>query len=217
MVHFGGYGFNKSHASAYGLVSYQTAYLKANFPVEYMAALCSSEIGRSSLASKEVESKLVSYLGDAKDMGLTVLPPDVQTSRAVFTVESPVGSAAPQIRFGLLAIKNVGDGAVESIIKSREAHGVFESLDDFCARVDTRLTNRKVLESLIKAGAFDRLSKLPAHLSRPRFLDQVEPALNASSKVKADQDFSTSSLFGEEDLKAMAKSSRLAPESTAEW
>src|SRR6185503_1977113 len=104
-------------------LSYQTAYLKANFPVEYMAALCSSEIGRSTMTSKDVESKLVGYLGDCSDMGIEVLPPDVQKSGGIFTVESPVHSSTPQIRFGLLAIKNIGEGAVESIIKARKNEG----------------------------------------------------------------------------------------------
>jgi DNA polymerase III subunit alpha len=133
MAKFGGYGFNKSHASAYGLVSYQTAFLKANFPVEYMAALCTSEIGHSSMASKEVESKLVGYLRDCETMGIEVLPPDVQVSVDKFTVENPVGASPSQIRFGLLAIKNVGLGAVESIINARK-EGKFESLHDLCRR-----------------------------------------------------------------------------------
>lgn len=217
MAHFGGYGFNKSHASAYGLVSYQTAYLKANFPVEFMAALCTSEIGRSSLASKEVESKLVSYLGDCKDMGIDVLPPDVLSSGKIFTVENKVGAPTSQIRFGLLAIKNVGDGAVESIVAARSKDGPFQSLDDFCSRIDTRLANRKVLESLVKAGAFDKMSSLPPRQSRPRFLEHVETVLDAGSKIKADEEFMTSSLFGAEDLKAITKTSRQMPDSNAEW
>ncbi len=217
MAHFGGYGFNKSHASAYGLVSYQTAFIKANFPVEYMAALCSSEIGRSSVAGKETESKLVSYLGDCKDMKIEVLPPDVQKSHKVFTVESPVGAETQQIRFGLLAIKNVGEGAVDSIIASREKEGPFQSLDEFCRRVDTRLTNRKVVESLIKAGAFDTFATVPAQLARPRLLDQVEAALNLGAKLKADEDFVSNSLFGADDLKAMSNAARLLPASNAEW
>ncbi|MCB4757351.1 MAG: DNA polymerase III subunit alpha [Elusimicrobia bacterium] len=217
MVHFGGYGFNKSHASAYGLISYQTAYLKANFPVEYMAALCSSEIGRSTMASKETESKLAGYLGDSQDMGIEVLPPDVQRSETIFTVESPVGSENPQIRFGLLAVKNVGEGAVESIIQARGKGGPFQSLFDFCSRVDTRQANRKVVESLIKAGAFDSLEQTPAHRTRPLLLEQVEEALEAGSKVKAASEFATQSLFGESELKAMTQLAPSQKTSTAEW
>jgi DNA polymerase-3 subunit alpha len=158
IVQFGGYGFNKSHASAYGLVSYQTAFLKANYPVEFMAAVLTSEIGHSNLGSKEVESKLVTYLGEAEEMGIRILPPDVRSSGAVFAVENPPEDRqTPRIRFGLLAVKNVGDGAVASILETRKAQGAFQSLDEFCARVDTRQTNRKVVESLVKAGAFDAL------------------------------------------------------------
>jgi DNA polymerase-3 subunit alpha len=216
MVHFGGYGFNKSHASAYGLISYQTAYLKANFPVEYMAALCTNEIGRSSMASKEEESKLVGYLGDCRDMGIEVLPPNVHISSATFSVESAVGSPKPQIRFGLVAVKNVGVGAVESIIKARQ-DGKFESLGDFCARVDTRLTNKRVVESLIKAGAFDSLVPLPALQARPRLLEQVDEALSAGAKLKADSDFAEQSLFGETEIKAMTKPTSTELASKAEW
>lgn len=217
MVHFGGYGFNKSHASAYGLVSYQTAYLKANFPVEYMAALCTNEIGHSTMASKEVESKLVGYLGDCKDMNIDVLPPDIQKSVATFIVESPVGAARSQIRFGLLAIKNVGEGAVESVIKTRNSIGAFESLEDFCGRVDTRLTNKKVVESLVKAGAFDSLTKERPHQSRPRLLERVEGALSAGAKLKENLDFAKTSLFGESEIRALTKVNSAASESKAEW
>jgi len=217
LVHFGGYGFNKSHASAYGLVSYQTAYIKANFPVEYMAALCTSEIGRSTMASKDAESKLTSYLGDCKGMNIQVLPPDVQKSSAIFSVESPVGAEKPMIRFGLTAVKNVGEGAVLSMITAREKGGPFESLIDFCTRVDTRLTNRKVVESLIKAGAFDSFLPFLPKQTRARLMDQIEHALETGSKAKADVDFASSSLFGEEELKAISKSNRQVAHSAAEW
>lgn len=216
MVHFGGYGFNKSHASAYGLISYQTAYLKANYPVEYMAALCSNEIGRSTMASKEEESKLVGYLNDCKDMSIEVLPPNVQISDSHFTVESPVGAPKPQIRFGLLAVKNVGLGAVESIIKARE-NGKFESLHDFCSRIDTRLTNKRVVESLIKAGALDHLMGKPARQSRPQFLEQVDEALSHGIKAKEDETFAQESLFGELEIKAMSKVVRATSESRMSW
>lgn len=217
MVHFGGYGFNKSHASAYGLVSYQTAYLKANYPVEYMAALCTSEIGRSSMASKEVESKLVGYLGDCKTMGIEVLPPDIQKSMMTFTVESPIGSKQPRIRFGLLAIRNVGEGAVESIVGTRKKEGAFQSLEDFCSRVDTRLTNKRAVESLVKAGAFDSLLSEPSTKARPRLLERVEPALDAGVKLKENADFAKSSLFGESEIRAITKVSAGPMDSKAEW
>lgn len=217
MVHFGGYGFNKSHASAYGLVSYQTAYLKANYAVEFMAALCSSEIGHSTMASKDVESKLVGYLSDCRDTGINVLPPSVQISGPSFSVESPVNSQKPQIRFGLTAIKNVGTGAVESIIQARSA-GPFESLGDFCKRVDVRLVNRKVIESLIKGGAFDSLYETPHQQTRPRLLEQIDDALDAGTKLKNHQDFAQNSLFGEMDLQSLAKKpSPPKPESKTVW
>lgn len=217
MAHFGGYGFNKSHASAYGLVSYQTAYIKANFPVEYMAALCTSEIGRSSMASKEVESKLVGYLGDCKDMKIQVLPPDIQKSDMTFTVESPVGAPSSSIRFGLLALKNVGEGAVESIIASRKKEGPFASLEDFCGRVDTRLVNRKVVESLVKAGAFDSLDNRPINQKRPALLALVEHALDAGSKLKENADFAKNSLFGESEIKALTKVQSKGGPPVADW
>ena len=110
---FAGYGFNKSHSAAYGLISYQTAYLKANYPVEFMAAVLTSEIGHSHLGSKEVESKLVTYMGESQEMGIEILQPDVQKSVDVFSIETPpTEKENPAIRFGLLAVKNVGDGAV---------------------------------------------------------------------------------------------------------
>ncbi len=217
MAHFGGYGFNKSHASAYGLVSYQTAYLKANYPVEFMAALCSSEIGKSTLASKEGESKLVGYLGDCEDMGIAVLPPDVQKSSLSFTVESPVKSETPQIRFGLSAVKNVGTGAVESILASRAAHGAFPSLEEFCSRVDTRLVNRKVVESLVKSGAFDHFEELPAKKLRPAYLSRVESALDMGAKIKANNDFAKESLFGESEVQKMVRIPKKVGETTEEW
>jgi len=206
VVQFGGYGFNKSHASAYGLVSYQTAFLKANFPVEFMTALMTSEIGHSALGSKEVESKMVGYMGECQDMGIEILPPDVQRSRDVFTVESlPEAKASPTIRFGLLAVKNVGEGAVEGLLAVREK-SPFLSFDDFCARVDTRVTNRKVIESLTKAGAFDLFRpvlgpesdqvRLPEMcLWRAQLLDRAEESLSRASRVREEVSLGQGSLF----------------------
>ncbi|HOW27435.1 MAG TPA: DNA polymerase III subunit alpha [Elusimicrobiota bacterium] len=155
IVHFGGYGFNKSHATAYGLVSYQTAYLKANFPEEYMAALMTSEIGHSNLGAKEAESKLVWYINESENMGIQILPPDVNLSGTVFTIESAPKAENPKIRFGLLAVKNVGEGPVEAILKTRSEHGLAKSFDDFCLRMERGQINKKVVESLVKAGAMD--------------------------------------------------------------
>ena len=133
------YGFNKAHATCYGLIAYQTAYLKANYTVEYMTAVLT--------AFRANEEKVAAAIAECRRMGIDVLPPDVHRSDLEFTVE---GEA---IRFGLLAVKNVGQGAIESIIAARSDGGVFRSLTDFCSRIDLRLTNRKVLESLARVGA----------------------------------------------------------------
>jgi len=141
MAEFAGYGFNKSHSCAYALLAYQTAYLKTHYPVEFMAALLTSETGNT--------ERVVKYINEARGMGITVLPPDINTSDLDFT---PVSEA---IRFGLRAIKNVGESTVKGILQAREALGRFRSIFQFCDAVDTRLLNRRVLESLIKSGAMD--------------------------------------------------------------
>lgn len=139
--YFSGYGFNKSHSTAYALISYRTAYLKANFPVEFMAALLTSERNNT--------DKVVVYVNEAERMGIKILPPDINESFANFTVTQD-----KNIRFGLMAIKNVGKAALESIIEVRKTKK-FEDIFDFLDRVDSRTVNKKVLESLIKSGAMD--------------------------------------------------------------
>ncbi len=141
METFGKYGFNKSHSTAYAIISYQTAYLKAHYPAEFMAALLTSE--------KDNRDKIISHISSCRDMGLNVLPPDINESMSDFSV---VGE---HIRFGLGAVKNVGVGAIDSIISVREECGPFHSMVDFCDRVDPRKVNKRVIESLIKCGAFD--------------------------------------------------------------
>ena len=143
MEKFAGYGFNKSHSAAYALVAYQTAYLKAHYPLCYMAALLSYEMGKA--------EEVMKYVAVCRRMGIEVLPPDVNASRVSFTLEGE------GIRYGLAAIKNVGLGAVEEIVAERERGGPFRSFEDFCLRVDPGKVNKRVLEALIKAGAFDRL------------------------------------------------------------
>jgi DNA polymerase III subunit alpha len=150
MAYFAGYGFNKSHSTAYAIIAYQTAYLKANHSVEFMAALLTSEIRNT--------DKITKYIDECKNMNIKVLPPDINESYSDFTV------VEKNILFGLLAIKNVGETAVASIIEARNEHGKFLSLIDFCKRVDSRVVNKKVLESLIKCGAFDSLHKNRAEL-----------------------------------------------------
>ncbi|MBI4387202.1 MAG: DNA polymerase III subunit alpha [Elusimicrobia bacterium] len=180
MVQFGGYGFNESHSVAYGLVAYQTAYLKANFPLEYMTALLTSEIGHNALV-EDKENRLVTYLNEAKAMGMEILPPDVQHSEARFSIRDQA------IRFGLTAIKNVGEAAAQSIVQARAAGGAFPSLDDFCRRVDLRAANRKVIESLIKAGAMDALGEGHGIRHTRAFLQAaLETTMSRQSKIKED-------------------------------
>ena len=141
METFGKYGFNKSHSTAYAIVSYQTAYLKAHYPTEFVAALLTSE--------KDNRDKIISHISSCREMGINVLPPDINESMRDFSV---VGD---HIRFGLAAVKNVGVSAIESVIQARNAGGSFKSFVDFCNRVDPRKINKRVIESLIKCGAFD--------------------------------------------------------------
>jgi len=143
METFAGYGFNKSHSAAYAMISYQTGYLKAHYPVEFMAALLTSEKGN--------RDKVIKHISVCKEMGINVLPPDINQSVLDFSVDGG------NIRFGLAAVKNVGESAIESIIESRDSDGSFKSFLDFCSRVDLRKINKRVVESLIKCGAFDSL------------------------------------------------------------
>ena len=167
MEKFAGYGFNKSHSAAYALVSYQTAYLKTHYPVEFMAALLTSETSKP--------ENVVKYIAECKEMGIGVEPPDVQVSGEKFT---PHGEA---IRFGLAAVKNVGGNAIESIIKAREeVGGRFKSFWEFCEKVDLRVMNTRVIQSLIKAGALDSLGK------RGPLMKAVEPAMEKALKAQKD-------------------------------
>ena len=176
MEKFAGYGFNKSHAAAYALVAYETAYLKANYPVEFMAALLTSEMGDT--------DKIVKYIEECRAMGIRIQPPDVNVSAVQFSV------VADTIRFGLAAIKNVGEAAMASILRTRGEAGSFTTLEDFCARVDLRLVNRRVLESLIKAGAFDSLGLPRAHL-----LATADGALESGQRAQRDRAEGQASFF----------------------
>src|SRR2546423_6972773 len=177
---FAGYGFNKSHSAAYGVISYHTAYLKAHYPVEFMAGLLSNEINNT--------DKISVFVGECKRMRIAILPPDINKSALKFTPETVAGAgdAAGReadsagfrtpgynaIRYGLAAIKNVGEGAMEFVIAERERGGDFKSLDDFCGRLGARIANKKMIESLIKAGAFDFLGRQRAEL-----VDCIDEAL----------------------------------------
>ena len=173
---FAGYGFNKSHSAAYALVAYHTAYLKTHYPVEFMSALLTSEIGN--------QDKLTRYLAECKDMGIGILPPDVNSSDTAFT---PAGKA---IRFGLTAIKNVGESAIESVLEARQKLGRFDNLVEFCEQVDLRLLNKRVLESLIKAGAFDSLGS-----RRTQLLAVLDRAMELGQKLQRETENGQHGLF----------------------
>ena len=173
---FANYGFNKSHSAAYGVITYQTAWLKANYPVEFMAALLTVE--------RRDSDKVAEYASDARKMGVNVLPPDINKSAPDFRVEGT------DIYFGLYAIKGLGEGAVLKILEEREKSGRFKSLADFCSRLGSKVCNRKALESLIKSGAFDFCGE------RRQLLDSLEEAMawaqGAASMLSSGMD----SLFG---------------------
>ncbi|MBA3658357.1 MAG: DNA polymerase III subunit alpha [Gemmatimonadales bacterium] len=175
---FGRYGFNKSHSVAYSVLSYQTAWLKAHHPAEFMAALLSSEIGNT--------DKVVQYINEARELGLEILPPDVNESGFKFTV---VGER--RIRFGLGAVRNVGEGAIASIIAGRGT-GAFTTLTEFVERIDLRLCNKRVLESLVAAGACDSLG---GH--RKQLILALEGALGEAQLLQQERDAGQASLFGD--------------------
>ena len=196
METFARYGFNKSHSAAYALISYHTAYLKAHYPVEFMAALMSSEMGDT--------DKVIKNLAECREQGVEVMPPDVNEGGAEFTV---VGD---RIRFGLSAVKNVGGKAVEAIRETRETTGPFESLFDFCRRVDLKVVNRRVVENLIKCGAFDSTG-----VYRARLMASLDDALKTGQSSQRDRD---SSQFGMFDLlEVPAKDPMDAYEAMEEW
>ncbi len=172
---FAGYGFNKSHSASYAVISYQTAYLKAHYPVEFMAALLTSITGDS--------DKVSAYIAECQKMKIKVMPPDINESLRDFTV---VGDG---IRFGLVVIKNVGVGAVENILSVRKKDGKFTSLLNFCERVDLRAVNKRVIESLIKSGAFDSLGR------RAALLKKLESAMNKASLVQKETSNGQGALF----------------------
>src|SRR5919198_1417731 len=193
-----GIAVHNSHAGAYALVAYQTAYFKANYPVEFMAALLTSEMGDT--------DKIVKYIEECRAMGLRVEPPDVNRSAVKFSV------AGDTIRFGLAAIKNVGEAAMESILATRGKDGPFTTLEDFCTRVDLRLVNRRVLESLVKGGAFDSLGLPRAHL-----LAHTDAALEAGQRMQRDRIEGQGSFFDALLSPAAAPARREPAEIVSEW
>ncbi|MDD9304424.1 MAG: DNA polymerase III subunit alpha [Desulfobacter sp.] len=181
MEKFGGYGFNKSHSAAYALIAYQTAYLKANFPLEFIAALMTSERSNSDAVLK--------YMDECRNHEIKVLPPDVNQSDAFFTVDDDA------IRFGMAAVKGVGDAAIDAIVQIRETQGPYEGLYDFCERVNTSKANKKVLEALIKCGAFDGSKD-----KRSQMMAVLEDALDHGSRIQREKADAQLDLFADSGM-----------------
>lgn len=183
LAKFAEYGFNKSHSAAYGLVAYQTAWLKAYYRCEYMAALFTADSGNS--------DKMLIYLNDCAKAKIRVMPPDINQSFNSFTV------VKEQIRFGLSGVKNVGEGAIEAILQEREQSGPFQSFVDFCERIDFKRVNRRVVESLIKCGAFDSLGEV-----RAAMFEAIDEVMTHAQSVQKEKASAQISLFGGSDVSA---------------
>jgi DNA polymerase-3 subunit alpha len=190
MEHFAGYGFNKSHSTAYACLAYQTAYLKANYPWHFAAALLTIEAQNT--------DKLALYLGECRERGIPVLPPDINESQLRFTVEPGTG-----VRFGLTAIKNVGEGAIDSLLAVRARQGRLTSLHALCEDLDLRLVTKRAFESLVKAGAFDSfargddaLASLASRELRPRLFAAIDAACDHGARHQRDRDEGQAQLFG---------------------
>ncbi|MCM2283933.1 MAG: DNA polymerase III subunit alpha [Desulfobacula sp.] len=183
MEKFGGYGFNKSHSAAYALIAYQTAYLKANFALEFIAALMTSEKGNS--------DAVIKYMEECRTHHIQVLPPDVNKSNAHFTVSDGC------IRFGLAAVKNIGEAAIESIVENRNKDGDFKNLYDFCERVNVGKVNKKVVEALIKCGAFDSTQN-----KRSQMMAILEDALDHGSRIQKEKADAQLDLFADSNMGA---------------
>ncbi len=229
LVHFGGYGFNKSHAAAYALLAYKTAFLKANYPIEYMTVLLSSEIGRATLE----KSRLMEYVQEAEEMGIEIVPPDIQHSFTYFSIETRDGkdeksrgdivSLREGIRYALSAIKNVGEGAAEIIVQEREKSGKYKSFEDFLWRLVNTAEkslnhtgsgraglNRKTLESLIKAGACDCF-----HQPRAQLFASLDTLLE---KISREQRLAKQgSFFSNLDLTSIQESTAKSQPPISEW
>jgi len=198
MAKFAGYGFNKSHSAAYALIAYQTAYLKAHYPAQFMAALLSCDMNNT--------DKIVVYINECRDREIEVLPPDINESDKDFTV------VEDRIRFGLAAVKNVGEAALDSIIEVRLADGPYTSLEDFCCRVDLRRVNRRVLESLNKAGAFDSLG-----LKRSQIFAILDQALEQGQAAQRDRLSGQISLFAVMDSENEQPHTKIDIPSIPDW
>ena len=181
---FAGYGFNKSHSAAYGLVTYQTAYLKANYPVEFMCGVLSNEVSNT--------DKIAIFVGEVQAMGITILPPHVNHSGVQFIPEL-AGKEKWGVRYGLAAIKGVGEAACGMVLAERDQNGPFKSLEDFARRVDSRAVNKRILEGLIRSGAFDWTGE-----DRASLFVRIDKAIAAGASTQRDKAAGQISLFGEE-------------------
>src|SRR5690606_6452855 len=178
MEKFAGYGFNKSHAAAYALVAYQTAWLKTHYPAEFMAAVLSADMDST--------DKVVNFLAEARNMGLEVAPPDVNASGYPFEA-----LADRSLRYGLGAVKGVGRGAVDSIVLAREGHGRFDDLADFCRRVDAHKPNKRVLQALILSGSMDSFG-----CDRATLMAQLPDASRAAEQHARNAETGQNDMFG---------------------
>ena len=186
LTHFADYGFNKSHSAAYAWVAWQTAYLKANYPEEFMAAMLTSVM--------DAADKVSFYIEQCRHMGIAVLPPDINASSVNFSVD---GDA---IRFGLAAVRNVGEAALKDLEKERDNDGPFTSLMDFCSRIDMRSINKRVVESLIKCGAFDSLGA-----KRSQLLDVLSQTVDAAAVAQKEKSSVQMGLFDDEELNTVSE------------
>jgi DNA polymerase III subunit alpha len=197
MEQFAQYGFNKSHSTAYALLAYQTAYLKVHYPVQFMAALLTSEIGNT--------DKIVMYKAECKDMGIPVLPPDINESLLHFH------SSKESIRFGMLAIRNVGEGAIRSLLQFRDRNGRFRNLYHFCEEVESRSLNKRALESLVKSGALDSLG-----WKRSQYMALIDAAIEHGQKARRDRESGQKGLFADFTSSQSAISEPIPPD-IPEW
>jgi len=195
---FAGYGFNKSHSAAYGMISYQTAYLKANFPVCFMAALMSNDLDST--------DKISLFIGEAREMGIEVLPPSVNHSHTRFSIEDS------SIRYGLAAIKGVGHSASEAIVTARQQGGPFLSMADFCSRVEFRPMNKKTVEALVRSGAFSEI-----HPNRAGLMEQIDKCMAQAGAVARDLASGQGMFFLDENPNEIAKSAEKEIQSIAPW
>jgi DNA polymerase-3 subunit alpha len=197
MERFAEYGFNKSHSTAYAIISYRTAYLKANYPTEYLTALLNSEIGN--------EKELVKYINECRNLGIDVLPVDINKSDYYFTIEN-----GKSVRFGLAPIKNLGDATVKNIIETRNKKGPFKNIFDFVSKVNLSNVNKRVLENLIKAGAFDNL-----HKSRKSLIKNMAQIVKYGAEAQDVMDFAENGLFANKTVSEMTPPIKL--DESMEW